>query len=185
MERDFVLDIRASRAAIVLCLGDAQILDTLVPSPGTASFRIAADERWLVGPAHMAPEMLASATTQLQAARSAALAVEMTDGWAVCTISGPDVEEVWARLSENRLPPTRPAFIQGAVASVPAKAIVQDGCIHVFTPAPLGHHLPQRILEASADLMPRVIGDEEFALDSAATSRDSAPSVTMPTRVNA
>jgi hypothetical protein len=185
MERDSVLDIRASRAAIVLCLGDVHVLDTLVPSPGAACFRIAADERWLVGPAHMATEMLASATAQFQTARSAALAVEMTDGWAVCTISGPDVEEVWARLSENRLPQTRPAFIQGAVASVPAKAIVQDGCIHVFIPAPLGHHLPQRILEASADLMPRMTGDQELTLESAATNRDSAPSVTMPTRASA
>lgn len=180
-----MLDIRASRAAIVLCLGDAQVLDTLVPGTGAASFRIAADEQWLIGPAHMAIEMLASATAQCRAARSSALAVEMTDGWAVCTIPGPSVDEVWARLSENRLPPARPAFIQGAVASVPAKAIVQDGCIHVFTPAPMGHHLPQRILEACADLMPRMSSDEELTLDSAATGRVSAAPVTSSARMNA
>jgi hypothetical protein len=163
-----VLEICPARAAVIVCIGKAGVLDAIAPGSGAASFRVAADERWLVGPATIAVELLARTRTQFTTVGLSALAVDMTDGWAVWTISGPGTDEVWARLSENRVPTTRPAFVQGAVAGVPCKAIVLDGRIHFFIPAPVGHHLPHRILEACPDLAPRMIAATDLILDASA-----------------
>jgi hypothetical protein len=174
-ESDSVLEICSSRAAIIVCIGEARVLDALAPGSGAASFRVASDERWLVGPVTIAVELLARTRAQLTPIGLSALAVDVTDGWAVWTISGPGTDEVWARLSENRVPSARPAFVQGAVAGIPCKAIVQDGRIHFFTPAPVGHHLPQRILEACPDLGPRMAAATDLILDTSVTAPTNVP----------
>jgi|SRR5579862_3540742 len=176
MVRDSVLEIRPSRAAIILCMGDAKLWDTVSPAPNATVCRIARDERWLIGPARSAGELLAWAVAQTATMGPAACAVDVTDGWAVWTITGSGIEEVWVRLSENQVPPGRPAFVQGAVATIPAKALVQDGCIHFFTPSPLGHHLPLRIQEACPDLSPRIQEAADLTIDAAAVAPFGASS---------
>lgn len=165
-----MLEIRPARATIVLCMGDASAWATAAPWTSAAMYAIAPDERWLVGPAASRDGLLATAHAQAEAIGPKAYAVDVTDGWAVWAVAGPKVDELWARLSENPVPPGRPAFVQGAVASVPAKAIIQDGMIHFFVPSPLGHHLPQRVLEAGADLGARMGVAVELALDDAAVA---------------
>jgi hypothetical protein len=164
-----VLEIRPSRAVIILCMGDARAWD-VAPRAGATVCRVAQDERWIVGPAGAADELWAWAAAQAQTIGPSAYAVDVTDGWTVWTITGSGTDEAWARLSENRVPPGRPAFVQGAVATIPAKAIVQDGCIHFFTPSPLGHHLPRRILEACADLAPQMTSAADLNIDAAAVA---------------
>jgi hypothetical protein len=168
--RGSVLEIRPSRAAIILCMGEGRIWDGAPPRAGATVCRIAPDERWLVGPARSVDDLLAWASDRARTAGLAAYAVDVTDAWTVWTVAGSGTDEVWIRLSENRVPPGRPAFVQGAVATIPAKAIVQDGCIHFFTPSPLGHHLPKRILEACADLAPRMTAASELTIDAAAVA---------------
>jgi hypothetical protein len=167
MASDSVLDIHPSRAAIILCLGDALGWDGASPRSGATICRVAPDERWLVGPAQSADELLRWAVARAESIGPTAYAIDVTDAWAVYTVVGSGTDEVWARLSENRVPPGRPAFVQGAVATIPAKAIVQDGCIHFFTPSPLGHHLPNRITEACGDLKPQISGPAELVIDTA------------------
>jgi hypothetical protein len=165
-----VLEIRPARAAIILCMGDAGVWAARTPRSMAAVFRVAPDERWVVGPARSGADLAAWAREQTEAIGPSAYAVDVTDGWAVWTVAGDRVSEVWARLSENPVPPGRPAFVQGAVAMIPAKAIVQDGCIHFFVPSPLGHHLPQRVLEACADLAPQMAAPADLAIDAAAVA---------------
>jgi hypothetical protein len=167
-----VLDVAEARVAIIACLDRPEVLDCL-PDLGTAfRARVSPGELWLVGPATAAADLLAHAVAHLARAASAGLAIDVTDAWSVCTVVGDEVTRVWARLSENRLPDDRPAFVQGAVASIPAKAIVGDDQIHVLTPSNLGHHVPHRILQACHDLTPHDSPPRQFAV------RDAAP----PTR---
>jgi hypothetical protein len=175
-----VVEITESRAAIILCLDTAEVLDRIPSHGGAFRARVAREELLLIGAATEAAELLAYATAYLDRAGSSGLAVDVTDAWSVCTVSGADAAEVWARLSENRLPDERPAFVQGAVASVPAKAIAGDGEIHVFTPSNLGHHVPHRIFGACRDLAPQAGTPRQFVVrcvvpaGAAALSKDTA-----------
>ena len=45
-------------------------------------------------------------------------------------------------------------FLQGAIAGIPAKVLVTATGFQVFVPAPVGHHLHDRLLEACVDLAP-------------------------------
>jgi hypothetical protein len=121
-------------------------------------------------------DLLAHATGFLERAGSSGLAIDVTDAWSVCTVAGADAAEVWARLSENRLPDERPAFVQGAVASVPAKTIAGDGEIHVLTPSNLGHHLPHQIFGQCRDLAPQAGTPRPFAVRCTATDTPVAAS---------
>lgn len=165
-----MLEIRPARAAIILCMGDARAWSALTPRTSAAVYPIASDERWIVGPARMSDQLLAWANDQVKTIGPTAYAVDVTDAWTAWTVAGAAADEVWARLSENPVPPGRPAFVQGAVAMVPAKAIVQEGAIHFFVPAPVGHYLPQRILEACADLAAQMGTATDLTIDAAAVA---------------
>jgi hypothetical protein len=159
-----VVEITESRAAIIACLDTAEVLDRIPDHGGAFRARVSREELLLIGAATAAADLLAYATAYLGRAGSSGLAVDVTDAWSVCTVSGADAGEVWARLSENRLPEERPAFVQGAVASVPAKTIAGDAEIHVITPSNLGHHVPHRIFGMCRDLAPQAGAPRQFAL---------------------
>lgn len=164
-----MLEIMQSRSAIVSCLDEGGVLDGLPDFAGAFKARTAADELWLIGPASSAAALLAHATQHLVRAGSWGLAVDVSDGWSVLTVRGAGTAQVWERFSENPIPDGRPAFVQGAVAAVPTKAIVFDSCIHFLLPAPLGYHLPRRILHGCADLAPRTADPADFVLCPTAT----------------
>lgn len=159
-----MVEITESRAAIIACLDTAEVLDRIPDHGGAFRARVSREELLFIGAASAAAELLAYATAFLERAGSAGLAIDVTDAWSVCTVSGAGAAEVWARLSENRLPDERPAFVQGAVASIPAKAIAGDGEIHVLTPSNLGHHLPHRIFGVCRDLGPQAGAPRQFAV---------------------
>ncbi|GEM_PF-932534 len=176
-----MVEITESRAAIIACLDTAEVLDRLPDHGGAFRARVACEELLLIGPATAAADLLAYATAYLERAGSSGLAVDVTDAWSVCTVSGADAAEVWARLSENRMPDERPAFVQGAVASIPAKTIAGDREIHVITPSNLGHHVPHRIFSACRDLAPQAGAPRQFAVrrvapaGAGASSTDATP----------
>ena len=156
-----MLEIAESRAAIIACLSTPDVLDRIAERPEVFRARTARDELLLIGPAQSATDLLAHATRYIE---QKGLVLDMTDAWAICTVAGGGALSVWDRVSENRLPEARPVLVQGAVASIPAKAIVCQSCIHFMTPSPLRHHLPHRIQQACRDLDPRVAADRPFAL---------------------
>jgi hypothetical protein len=160
-----VVEVTESRAAIIACLDTAEVLDRIPGHAGAFHARVAPEELLLVGPG------------------SSGLAIDVTDAWSVCTVAGPDAAEVWARLSENRLPDERPAFVQGAVASVPAKTIAADGEIHVLTPSNLGHHLPHQIFGQCRDLAPQAGTPRPFAMRCAVAGNGvAAAAIPAPAR---
>ena len=159
-----MLELTASRAAIVSCLDEGHVLDGMPDFEGAFKARTAADELWLIGPASSAAALLAHAARYLASAASHGLAVDLSDGWSVLTVRGSEVRLVWERFSENPIPEGRPVLVQGAVATVATKAIVFDTHIHFLNPAPLGYHLPSRILNGCADLAPHTTPPAGFAL---------------------
>jgi hypothetical protein len=159
-----VVEITESHAAIIACLDTAEVLERIPSQAGTFRARVAPGELLLVGPASAAADLLAQAAAYLERAGSSGLAIDVSDAWSVCTVAGADASEVWARLSENRLPDERPAFVQGAIASVPAKTIAGDGEIHMFTPSNLGHHVPHQIFAQCRDLAPQAGTPRPFAV---------------------
>jgi hypothetical protein len=170
-----VVEVTESRASIIACLDTEEVLDGLPDHGGAFRARVACEELLLIGAATAAAELLAYATAYLERAGSSGLAVDVTDAWSVCTVSGADAAEVWARLSENRLPDERPAFVQGAVASVPAKTIAGDDEIHVITPSNLGHHVPHRIFGVCRDLAPQAGAPRQFTVRCGALASPASP----------
>jgi hypothetical protein len=159
-----VLELTSSRAAIISCLDEPHVLDGMPDFKGAFKARTAPDELWLIGPASAAADLLAHGARHLESAASHGLAVDVSDGWSVLTVRGSEVSLVWERFSENPIPEGRPVLVQGAVAMVATKAIVFDTRIHFVNPAPLGYHLPRRILNGCGDLAPRLTDPAEFAL---------------------
>jgi hypothetical protein len=51
---------------------------------------------------------------------------------------------------------------QGAVAGVAAKVVATPTEYQVFVPAPVGHHLRDRVLDACGDLRPTVGAARQF-----------------------
>jgi hypothetical protein len=171
-----VVEVTESQAAIIACLDTAAVLDGMPAKPVAFRARVAPEELLLIGPAAAAAELLAYATACLERAGSAGLAIDVSDAWSVCTVAGADAGEVWARLSENRLPDARPAFVQGAIASIPAKTIAGDGEIHMLTPSNLGHHVPHQVFAQCRDLAPQAGTPRPFALRRAAAAGPVAES---------
>jgi sarcosine oxidase gamma subunit len=145
-----VLELGRSEAFVLCCLARPEELDALSPVDGAFACRVAPDELFLVAPADAPP----AAAEALEERDPHALAVDQSSGWSVWTLAGPDVESAFARLSEIPPPRERPAFVQGAIAEVPAKAIFLEDRIHVLVPSSASDHLRMRVLTACTDLDP-------------------------------
>jgi hypothetical protein len=122
---------------VIRCLARPETLDALPGRAGVHACRVAPDELLLVGePAEID--------------LAGGLAVDETGSWAAWTLSGPAAVEAFARLSA--LPPD-PGFLQGAVAGVPAKAIVGEQEVQLLVAASLAHHVEERLRTACSDLL--------------------------------
>jgi hypothetical protein len=62
-------------------------------------------------------------------------------GWQLCG----DVEKAFSLLSAIPPPQVFPAFVQGLVAQVPAKALFGQDCLLIFVSSTLSHHLHARL----------------------------------------
>jgi hypothetical protein len=140
-----VLDIERTHAAVVACFASPAALDSLPAHLGTHQCRVAPDELLLVAPPALLGDTERRAATHFAAADPAALVLDQSDGWSVFTLRGDEADSVFARLSTVPLPARRPAFVQGAIAGGSAKVIVLEGCLHLFVPSTLRHHLAARL----------------------------------------
>jgi sarcosine oxidase gamma subunit len=161
--RSYVLDIVPSRAAVIRCFAEPRALDTFPPGAGLA--RVARDELWLLGGASARNDLAARAKSYFAGVDPDGTVVDQSDGWSAWTVTGPDSTAILKRLSAIRVPTERPAFVQGAVAEVPAKVLVQADRLLLFAPAPFAHHVSNRMLAACADLGARLAQPEELAIE--------------------
>ncbi len=159
-----MLEITPARAAIVRCFGEAGALDAF-PSLGATPGRVAADELWLVGARAAGEELTRRATAYLAGADPDGLVVEHGEAWSIWSVAGLETMNALARLADFPLPQGRPGFAQGAVAQVPAKILLLGDRLYVIVPVQLGHHIPERVLEACPDLQPKVGGEREFVVE--------------------
>jgi sarcosine oxidase gamma subunit len=136
-----VVELVETRAAIASALASAPALDALAPA-GTYRCRIAPDELLLVREPGAAESLVRDAGAA-RAGDPDAVVVDVTDGWAVWTLDGDGARDAFRRLST--LDPAE-GFVQGEVAAVPAKVVVEHGAFHLFVPAMWSEHLRTEIL---------------------------------------
>lgn len=96
--------------------------------------RVAADEVMVRGP--VAEDLRAAIHT----VDPDALIRESTEGWAEIVLDGGDARDVFARVSELRLP-DGPGYVQGDVARVAARVFVEGDGIRILVPASCEAHL--------------------------------------------
>lgn len=156
-----MLDVTPFRPVVIACLADPAVLDAAAFDGGVVG-RVAPDELlWIVEGG--GDDALEHATAVVAAADAAALVVDQSAGWAGYTLAGDDYGEAHARLSAVRLPNARPAFVQGAFASLAAKLVVLPNAIQVLVASTVAHHLHHRIVDAS-----RGLGIRETTVEAAA-----------------
>jgi hypothetical protein len=148
-----VLELTLLEAAIVACHARANVLDAWRPKAGVVA-RVAPDELWIMGPRSERVGLRRAAEESLHPLAPGALVIDQTDGWTGWLLAGSAAAHAMARLTVMRLDRQQGDLHQGAVAGVPAKVIVTGSDFQVFVPAPVGHHLRDRVLEACGDLEP-------------------------------
>ena len=147
-----VLELRISQATVIQCMARAGALDAFqLPSP-SGSYRVAPDELLVVGSGTGRTDLIDAASRTLGRDDPGSLVVDMSDGWSIVSVHGPACDAVLARLSAVKPAATRPAFLQAAIADVPARAIVLDDSVHILVESTVTHHVRARILAACADL---------------------------------
>lgn len=147
-----MLEVAPVDMAVIACLAPPETLDAFPEPEGVRSCRISRGELHLVGPGTRRGAVLEAARDHLAGADPDGLAVDVGDGWSGWSVRGEAADEILARLSVLAIPAERPAFLQGAVAQVPAKVLLEEGGMLVLVPSPVGHHLRDRILRAGGDL---------------------------------
>ncbi|HZD18478.1 MAG TPA: hypothetical protein VE669_10085 [Actinomycetota bacterium] len=107
--------------------------------------RVAPEEAMLLGDP---PADLETAVRELD---PDALLLDVSDGWDLLELDGEDVREVFARVSELELPDR--GFVQGEVAGVGVRVLVEGDRLRLLVPAMWTEHLRERILADAAELL--------------------------------
>jgi hypothetical protein len=110
--------------------------DLAMRAPGAG--RVATDEVMVRGP--IAEDLRAAIRT----VDPHALVREATEGWAEIAVAGGDARDVFAMISDLRLPDGA-GYVQGDVARVAARVYVEDDGIRVLVPAYWESHLRRRL----------------------------------------
>ena len=80
-----------------------------------------------------------------------ALVSDVSDGWVLHTLDGPGARDAFARLSELELPFS--GFVQGAVARIRVRVLVQGDRVDMLVPSMLAAHLLERIQDECRELL--------------------------------
>jgi len=168
-----VLEVFATEAALIACHADHAVLDGLTAPPGALVARIAPDEAWLIGSRTSRTALARDANAALggSGGSAAGLAVDQTDGWAIWSIRGASPRVVLGRLMIAQIPASTTAFVQGAITGVPGKVLLDGDVAHLMVPAPVGHHLRDRIVEVCHDLSPAIGSPRPLVLSTGGSGR--------------
>jgi sarcosine oxidase gamma subunit len=139
-----VLELARTEAAFVSCMASPEGLDALHVTRSLTALRVAPDELLLVGRPASAARIVAAAAKTLQGSDDDALVMDVTDGWTVWTLGGDDAHEAFERLSMLELPAG--GVVQGDVARLPVKVVVDGARLHLAVPSSWAAYLRERIV---------------------------------------
>lgn len=149
-------ELARTQADVVACLAGAEALDALQRPRGALPIRVAPDEMLLVAHPGSA-RALERAAGAVREADADALVTDVSDGWAVWSLSGPGSREAFTRLSMLGLP--NAGVVQGDVARLPVKVVADGERLHLLVPSSWAEHLRERILSLAPnvreDVQPR------------------------------
>lgn len=163
-----VLELSESTAVVIRCFADPTAIEAMPVPPSAFPCRIAPDELLLLLPREAGERTLADLSDDLAVADPGGIALDQTDGFTLWTVAGDTADKAFARLSAIPLPVTRPCFVQGLVARVPAKTLAFPGELHILVSSTLGHAVHAEILAACADLGVQEVSPRMLAPYSAA-----------------
>jgi sarcosine oxidase gamma subunit len=138
-----VAELSTSRPAVTVVLGSADACERVSALPGACP----------VSPVEVAIVGDASITALRQAVRLVdpdAIVRDVSDGWVLHTIEGPGARDAFARLSELELPAS--GFVQGAVARIGVRVLIEGDRVDLLVPSMLATHLRERIQDECREL---------------------------------
>ena len=135
-------ELRAVSPTVVAVLASAATCDGVAAPAGATLCRVAPRELLLIGDAEAG---------DVRVDEPGAIVEDVSDGWAAFELAGVDAAEAFARLSELELPAD--GFVQGEVARIGAKLIVEPGRLTILVPAMLGAFLEERIRTDCAEVL--------------------------------
>ncbi len=109
------------------------------------AYRIAPDEVMVIGEP---PVELETSVRQID---PDALVLDVSDGWSLLELGGPDAREAFARISELELPGR--GFIQGEVTGVGVRVLAEGDRLRLLVPAMWTDHVRERIRADAAELL--------------------------------
>jgi hypothetical protein len=125
-------EVRSTSFGVVACHAPSDDLDAL--DPGEADpVRVAPDELLLVCAPERREHVRSAAARQLDSSRDDPLVLDVSDGWAACSLVGADAHEAFAMLSPLALPAT--GAVQGEVVGLPAKVLAGPTTVTVLVPS--------------------------------------------------
>jgi hypothetical protein len=142
-----VLELAEPAVTVVLCMGRSEVLDRLAEATPGRPCRCAEDELLLLS-FEDGVDLLAAADPGADG-----FALDVTGGYAVLSLTGDRALDALGRLTSIPPPATLPAFLQGAVAHVPGKAVaVQDDRLDLIVSSVHADYVRRRILDTCSDL---------------------------------
>lgn len=139
-----MLELARTEAAFVSCMASAEALDAMPAATAVTTVRVAPDELLLIGAPGSGPKVTAAAAKAIRQADDDALAIDVTDGWTVWTLGGADAHDAFERLSMLHLPEA--GIVQGDVARLPVKVVVDGERLHLAVPSSWADYLRERIV---------------------------------------
>ena len=137
-------DLSTSRPAVTVVLASSDACERVSALHGACP----------VSPVEVAIVGDASITALGQAVRRAdpdAIVRDVSDGWILHTLEGPGARNAFARLSDLELPAS--GFVQGAVARIGVRVLVEGDRVDLLVPSMMATHLRERIEDECRGLL--------------------------------
>jgi sarcosine oxidase gamma subunit len=141
-----VAELTPSDVAVVVCQAEAAALDALVlPGHRSRGIRTAPDEYLFLCEPAVVAEVAREASDRIAALDDDAVVLEVSDGWAGMRLTGADTAHAFSYVSALDLP-APDGFVQGDIANVAAKVLVDEVGLTILVPAYWQDHLHARLL---------------------------------------
>jgi sarcosine oxidase gamma subunit len=139
-----VAELSTFRPAVTVVLASADACERVSAIPGACP--VSPNEVAIVGDAS-----LTALRQAVERVDPDAVVRDVSDGWVVHTLEGPGARDAFARLSELELP--KAGFVQGAVARVGVRVLVDGDRVDLLVPSMLAEHVHERIEDECRELL--------------------------------